>query len=84
MFMPVQVNSSTVHNAYVESITNHQDKPVWQEAGLTLKKNIVQKKMLKTCTPSPYFMAICFMSFCFNTPCKFMPLLTLCSLLFSV
>jgi len=35
MFMPVQVNSSTVHNAYVESITNHHDKPVWQEAGLT-------------------------------------------------
>jgi hypothetical protein len=34
MFMPVQVNSSIVHNAYVESITNHHDKPVWQEAGL--------------------------------------------------
>lgn len=33
--MLVQVNSSIVHNAFDESITNHHDKPIWQEAGLT-------------------------------------------------
>jgi len=61
MFMPVQVNSYIVHNAYVESIKNLHDKPVWQEA----EKKYCPEENVKNIYTQPLFYANLFCVFLF-------------------